>query len=193
MRGHRFNGRQAAGLLAIVLAGSCGLARAAFAESVYKCVGADHAVAYQDHACAGTQAESRVEIAAAPPPSPSPDYGRASHDGSRGFVRTSASARAGIRDRREIVSYECRTANGEVFYRHGACPHQITADVAGTTSRKRSGGGSSSFSVTAEALPRGEVCRRMALAGSIGRAGHERDENVSTYDRNLGRDPCRYF
>jgi len=37
------------------------------------------------------------------------------------------------------------------------------------------------------------VCRRLARAGSIGRAGHERDEIVSTYDRNLGRDPCRRY
>jgi hypothetical protein len=47
--------------------------------------------------------------------------------------------------------------------------------------------------VRSQALPRGEVCRRIAAAGSIGRAGHARDESVSTYDRNLGRDPCRYY
>ena len=46
---------------------------------------------------------------------------------------------------------------------------------------------------TSAPLPRGEACRRMAAAGSIGRAGHARDESVSTYDRNLGRDPCRYY
>jgi hypothetical protein len=46
-------------------------------------------------------------------------------------------------------------------------------------------------SVTAIALPRDEACRRMAAAGSIGRAGREHDERVSTYDRNAGRDPCR--
>ena len=121
-----------------------------------------------------------------------PTIGIISRESTRTYAHASASTHT-IRERREIVSYECRAANGEVFYRHGSCPHQITADGAGTASRKRSGGGSSSVSVTAEALPRGEVCRRMAAAGSIGRAGHERDENVSTYDRNLGRDPCRYF
>jgi len=31
----------------------------------------------------------------------------------------------------------------------------------------------------------------MHRAGAISRAGHEHDEDVSTYDRNLGRDPCR--
>jgi len=192
MRKRRFDGWRAVAMLVMVSASSCGFVRVANAESVYKCVGADGAVAYQDHACAGRQAESHVQIAPPPPPSASPDYGPASRESAPAYPHASASTHA-VRERREIVSYECRAANGEVFYRHGSCPRQIMADGAGTTSRKRSGSGSSSVSVTAEALPRGEVCRRMASAGSIGRAGHERDENVSTYDRNLGRDPCRYF
>lgn len=165
-------------------------ARAAHAESVYKCRNADGTIAYQDHACAAGAAGSQLEIAAPPPAAPSPDYGRDTHD-----VRRSAhAARAthtATRERREAVSYECRAANGELFYRHGACPGRITAD-AGSGKRGR-GGASATYAVTSEALPRDEVCRRIAAAGSIGRAGHARDESVSTYDRNLGRDPCRYY
>ncbi|HEY6984525.1 MAG TPA: DUF4124 domain-containing protein [Rhodanobacteraceae bacterium] len=178
-----------AALLVILLGTTCAFARVAVAESVYRCIGADGAVAYQDRACAGSAAESRVEILPAPPPSSSPDYGHTSREADR-HAHAPSFAHARTQERRETLSFECRAANGEVFYRHGACPRQITAD--GAASRKRSGA-SATFSVTGEALPRSEVCRRMARAGSIGRAGHERDESVSTYDRNLGRDPCRYF
>ncbi|MGH8172496.1 MAG: hypothetical protein ACREPX_05075 [Rhodanobacteraceae bacterium] len=94
-----------------------------------------------------------------------------------------------------MVSYECRAANGELFYRHGACPKQISAksSATGASARTRGASDTQSYSVSAQALPRGEVCRQIARAGSIGRGGHERDENVSTYERNLGRDPCRRY
>jgi hypothetical protein len=101
------------------------------------------------------------------------------------------SARTGV----EVVSYECRAANGELFYRHGACPKQITAKSksSGGNARKRGASDTQTYAVSAQPLARGEVCRQMARAGSIGRAGHERDESVSTYDKNLGRDPCRRY
>ena len=164
-------------------------ARIAHADSVYKCRNADGAIAFQDHACASGAAESQVEIAPAPPVAPSPDYGRDARD-TRRYAHAAASRTAHAPH--EALSYECRAANGEVFYRHGACPGRITASDAGTGKRGR-GSASGSFGVTSEALPRGEVCRRIAAAGSIGRAGHVRDESVSTYDRNLGRDPCRFY
>jgi hypothetical protein len=90
------------------------------------------------------------------------------------------------------VSYECRADNGEVFYRHGACPRTIA--TAGAASRHGARAGEArTAAVTAVPLPRGEACRRIAAAGSIGRAGRARDERVSTYERNAGRDPCRRF
>jgi hypothetical protein len=45
--------------------------------------------------------------------------------------------------------------------------------------------------VSSSRIPRDEACREIHTAGSIGRAGHQHDENVSTYEHNLGRDPCR--
>lgn len=178
---HRETGRYAAA--AMIVCSAFAIARPAQAD-VYKCRGADGAIAFQDHACASSQIESRVEIAPAPPPAASPDYGRTPRRESReASGRTHASTPA----RREALSYECRAANGEVFYRHGTCPGKISAKGA---SRKQAG---ESYAVTAAPLSRSEACRRMASAGSIGRAGRERDETTSTYDRNLGRDPCRYF
>jgi len=175
----------------------CAIVPSVHAEAVYKCSGADGSVAFQDRPCRKTQAESQVEIAPAPAPAPSPEYRLASRSargaGAGAPARTSrqANARAAV----EVLSYECRAANGELFYRHGACPNQITAKARASNgaSRKRSGAEAQTYAVSAQALSRKDVCRRIASAGSIGRAGRERDESVSTYERNLGRDPCRRF
>lgn len=174
----------------MMCAASLGFAHLAHAGSVYKCRSADDLIAFQDHPCSGTQAESRVELQPAPPVSASPDYGLASRE--EGAARTHGlpKVRGQSRDLREPMSYECRAADGEVFYRHGACPKQIGNGGANAKGRSRSGDTAQTFAVSGQALPRSEACRRMAGAG---RSGHERDDHVSTYDRNLGRDPCRYF
>lgn len=182
--------------LAVAIAGLAlaAYARTAHAESVYKCRAADGAIAFQDRPCADARTESVVEIEPPPPLSPSPDYGRASREERGADTRRASSARAGAKPSHDMVSYACHAADGELFYRHGACPKQITAQGgSGGGPRGRSGKATQTVGVSAEALPRAEVCRRLASAGSIGRAGHELDESVSTYDKNLGRDPCRYF
>ena len=164
---------------------------AAHAESVYKCRASDGAIAFQDRPCADAGSQSVVEIVPAPSPAPSPpDDGRASPGNRIVHTRGPSSARAGAKPPRDAVSYACHAANGELFYRHGACPKQIATQGGNAHGRSAKAQG---VGVTAEALPRSEVCRQLARAGAIGRAGHERDESVSTYDRNLGRDPCRYF
>jgi hypothetical protein len=166
------------------------LAGAAFAHAggVYRCRDAGGHLAFQDRPCAAGQEQREVAIAPAPPASPSPDYGLSPPRPAPGARtgrggRTAARQDAGTRARAR--SWECRAADGAVFYRHGGCPHAIAGRAA------RSGRGAGSVPVTAIALPRDEACRRMAAAGSVGRAGREHDERVSTYDRNAGRDPCR--
>lgn len=159
------------------------------AAPVYKCLGADGNVAYQDRPCAATQRQASVELAPAPPPAPSPDYGVAVPAGAaRGVSRgVSRAARA------EPQSYECRAANGEVFYRHSACPKSIAGTRLESAANRRQRGGPESIPVSAVPLSRGEACKRLASAGSIGRRGRERDERVSTYERNQGRDACRRY
>jgi hypothetical protein len=110
---------------------------------------------------------------------PSPDYGVSSPHESRA-TRTRSSAPVP----REAVSFACHAANGETFYRHGSCPKQIALAT---------GKGAKTVGVTAQAMPRADVCRELSRGGSIGRAGHARDESISSYDRNLGRDPCRHL
>jgi hypothetical protein len=193
MHGATFNRCRAAAVGTVIAwATLIGCARSVHAESVYKCRGADGAVAFQDRPCANAQAESLVEIMPAPPPSKSPDYGRASQDARGERSRGTHGSRGNPKERRDVLSYECRAADGEVFYRHTACPKQIAA--SGSSSASSSRGRSAKekgYAVSAQALPRSEVCRRIASGGS--REGHERDDRVPTYDRNLGRDPCRYF
>jgi hypothetical protein len=191
MHGQILNRCRAAAVGAMILWAA--LVGSAHAESVYQCRGADGAVAFQDRPCAGAQAESRVEILPAPPSSPSPDYGLSSRDDRGARTKGAASSRGNSKEHREVVSYECHAANGELFYRHGACPKQIAArdSTSASSSRGRSAKDKQSYAVSAQALSRSEVCRRIASGGA--RDGHERDDRVSTYDRNLGRDPCRYF
>jgi hypothetical protein len=169
-----------------------GCAQYVHAESVYKCRGTDGAVAFQDRPCASAQAESLVEIIPAPPSSKSPDYGRASRDDRGERSRGTQRSRGNPKERRDAQSYECRAADGEVFYRHTACPKQIAASGPLSTSSSRGRSAKEKgYAVSAQTLPRSEACRRIASGGS--REGHERDDRVPTYDRNLGRDPCRYL
>jgi hypothetical protein len=170
--------------IALAAIGFGGFANRAHAESVFRCRGADGAVAFQDRPCADAKAQSIVEIAPAPPVQPSPDYGVASEHEPRA-THTRSSGRAP----HEAVSFACHAANGETFYRHGSCPKQIA--VAGSGGGGKSGKGAKTVGVIAEAMPRADVCRELSRGGSIGRSGHERDESISSYDRNLGRDPCR--
>ena len=163
----------------------------ASAAPVYRCRDAQGHIAYQDRACAATQQQSQIELLPAPPP-PVSAQAEPRH-GAGGDTRHAHSARAPRRGKareREVMSWECRGADGAVFYRHASCPKSIAGARSPAGSRK---GGAKPVAVSATPLPRAEACRQLARAGSIGRNGHEHDETVSTYDRNAGRDPCRRF
>ena len=193
MHGATLNRRRAAAVAAVIAwAALIGCAGSVHAESVYKCRVADGAVAFQDRPCASAQAESLVEIMPAPAPAKSPEYGRVSRADRGDRPRGTPLSRGNPKEHHDAVSYECRAANGELFYRHTACPKQIaTPSSSASSSRGRSAKEKQGYAVSAQALPRSEVCRRIASGGS--REGHERDDRVPTYDHNLGRDPCRYF
>ncbi len=185
-------GRGIAALL-LIIAGTA----TAHADAIYKCRDARGQIAYQDHACANPAQETRIEIASAPPPAASSDYAveAAAHPSRRQAGTRNAMAR---RDHAAPVSYECRAANGEVFYKHSGCPKSITVATAnerhGAKGRSPAARGPATHPVTVSARPlaRAEACKRMASGGSVGRAGREHDDAVSTYDRNAGRDPCRH-
>lgn len=160
------------------------VAAGADAQVVFGCRDAAGHVAYQDQACAAGLRETRIELAKPPPPAPPPDYGVARAARAAGRMRPRRRV-AGAQRESAPVSYECRADDGEVFYRHAGCPHSLRIPAG-------SGKGARSATVSAVPLARSEACRRLAAAGSIGRSGHQHDERVSTYERNAGRDPCRW-
>lgn len=159
------------------------------AGSVYKCIGDDGHIAFQDTACAEGQRQHGVTGLPVDPPQPAATTrpSAPAKAASRGAHR-----RAGGRSAppRVVMSWECRAADGEVFYRHSRCPGSIRPDgIARSGSHPRS----KSIGVTATPISREDACRRLHAAGAIGRDGHARDESVSTYDRNRGQDPCRRY
>ena len=152
----------------------------AVAQSVFKCVDRDGKVAFQDEPCATGQREQPVAIAPAPPSAPSPNYSKPDRDESSPQPRSKAGARQAI-----VYSFECRTGSGALFYRHDHCPASI--DRSGLIGGRRS---ATREKVRATRIPRLDACRGMR---TVGRDGREFDDAPSTYDRNLGRDPCRRY
>jgi hypothetical protein len=176
-------------LTGLLLLGLIGGVRA---ESVYKCVDAHGAIAYQAQTCdASRQRQSVIDIAPPPPLAPAPHYVLARQD------EQAARPLRGAREHapREMA-YECRVSDGRIFYRLGTCPHSLGADAgAGSKSKRGKGGGTrgagAAVHVASRQIPREQACHEIHRAGAIGRDGHEFDERVSTYERDLGHDPCR--
>ena len=163
------------------------------AESVYKCIDANGDIAYQQVSCAARQRQSTIAIATAPRYAPSPHYVLArQNEEAAPRSRVAAHERAP-----QETAFECRTSDGRVFYRLSACPHSIAGETSaaggkshrGKPGSARNSGGSAQ--VSGRRVARDEACREIHRAGAIGRDGHEFDEHVSTYEHNLGHDPCK--
>lgn len=176
------------------------LASDARAASIYKCVAADGGLTFRDTPCATDARQTKLNLAGLPLIDP----GASRHQVAR---RTTASPthsrtrhrRDRVRQRATPMSWECRAADGEVFYRHTRCPGSVPGDGVvrwqdgGGTSGKRSRRRRNAWgavSVHGVKIPRAEACRRIHSAGASVRDGHQRDAHVSTYDRLIGRGPC---
>ncbi len=148
--------------------------------SIFKCADRDNHVAFQDKPCASGLREQRVIIDPAPPPGSSPDYSRTSPRDGPVKQRTKSGSRRQI-----VYSFECRTKSGALFYRHNRCPASI--DRRGLMGGRS---GAPPEAVRAQRIERLDACRGLR---TVGRDGREFDEVPSTYERNLGRDPCRNY
>ena len=149
-------------------------------QAIFKCIDAEGSIAFQAIPCLRGAREQRITLAPAPPPSASPDYVRTTPARTRD-ERVAQSAQR----EKPVQSYECRTRSGMLFYRHDRCPSSV---ARGSTDGGKHGGVREP--VRAQRIPRLEACRGMR---SVARDGREFDDDVSTYDRNLGRDPCRRY
>jgi hypothetical protein len=162
------------------------LAAGVRAESVYKCVGGD-VIAYQSKPCADMSRATVIDIAPAPAFAPSPTYAISKpHKETASFTKRNMHA-----ERKPIKNaFECRGSDGTVFYRLGHCPRSVAGDA-----QDRHGGAKAnaakSVSISGHPVSRDEACAEMRRAGAIGRKGHEFDESISTYDRNIGNGPCK--
>jgi hypothetical protein len=152
------------------------------ATTVYKCTDASGAVSFQSMACAATQRATAIELAPVPPAAPSPQYAVDTVRAMPMRRREGHVARA-----KAEMAYECRTSDGNVFYRLGHCPHS----VGEKSDDHRGKSATHSASVTSHPVTREMACSEMRRVGAAGRKGHEFDESISTYDRNLGNDPCK--
>jgi hypothetical protein len=172
----------------------------AHAASVYRCAGAHGQVAFQDTPCTAQARQRKLDV------KPQPLIGTPGEHAARvaAMPRNRSAARSRKKTGRTThakpaMSWECRADDGEVFYRHARCPGSVPGD--GTVrsgyaeklshSRTRSRQGAwGRVPVHGTKISRAEACRRIHSAGAAGRDGHARDENVSTYDHLMGRDPC---
>jgi len=176
------------------------------AQSIFKCVDAGGGVSFQATACpSGTTqrdvtirndqstpdpAEAAGKLSATEPPAINP----------RGLYVDKAPYRApqpgAVYTPPVAESYECKTGDGRVFYQHTPCPGTISTTTPTWTNCTGSRCQTLSPSlpqtaVTSRQVSREEACQKMNRAGAIGRDGHNLDQRASTYDKNLGRDPCR--
>jgi hypothetical protein len=187
----------------------------AAAATVYKCTDGKEHIAYQATPCAAHLVSRTMNLKPAPPAAAAAippaatqtraGRGHASTTRKSEATRQSAASRKSITPRKSRAprataaqemqdqSWECRIGNGEVFYQHAPCPAAAVAshEQRHAATRGRSKGAAQLTPVSGRPLPRAEACRRIHAPSASGRAGHERDEDVSSYERSLGRDPCR--
>lgn len=149
------------------------------AATVFRCVGKDGTVAFQDHACLAGGKQTVFDIVSHDPPvlivsATNEKTGKSARPRQMSYSRPRAT---------QPTSWECRTPTGMVFYRHSRCPASLVDGTDGNGRSRR-------VMVSSQGMDRREACRRMRNGA---RNGSQFDDKMSTYERNLGRDTCRNY
>jgi Domain of unknown function (DUF4124) len=162
------------------------------AQTIYKCTDERGAIAYQSAPCADAQREQRIEITPAPVVASAPEYRLAQSKPAPRSTRRQSAPRveAGAKAR----SYECRVANGDVFYRHTPCPKSLHAERNKDKTPRNSGKPETDpLRVTGRSIPRAQACKQMHSPTARAHPGRSEDDNGDPYDKLVGRDPCHGF
>lgn len=161
-------------------------------EVVFKCLGPSGSHTYQDFPCPGAQEVIKVEHRS---------LGESLAEATIRDYRNSAPRQAAARNVTPTPpatspqpSFECRAADGSVFYRHDGCP----SFIPGTRRVYFSRGTELDYynevlfvPVDSRPVTRRSACSTIYGSSSSSRTGSNLDQRYSTYERNLGRDPCR--
>ena len=176
----------------LLLATCLAFSSAANAQTIYKCVDAQNRIAFQQTPCESGKRESEVAIKPLPPPPPASSTVAPSRKISSFTEDLVANIkRAPKSSQQQSVpveqSYECTFVHGgkEVFYQHSPCPEEIYQGSTPVVNNGRRGYRPYYLLVTGKPVPRAVACKNMRSAG---RSGRKYDQQISTYDRNLGRD-----
>jgi hypothetical protein len=128
-------------LLLFSLLALVAVAAPAHALTIYKCTNPDGSVAFQDKPCAaharGTEFALRADPVVQAPPSASSVASSSRSGKSRDTAasrrrKVSAShghTRTPVVSVESDASWECRAANGDVFYQHTPCPSAIAGNI----------------------------------------------------------------
>jgi hypothetical protein len=164
----------------------------AVARDMYVCEGANGTKVFSESPC-GTGSKA-VRMREAPTVGDSPAIREAAAQALKEReAAAKAAAEAANRPREVFVAptpeaYQCRVANGEVFYQHSRCPANVTVL---TTSWLGSRAITNEAFAPVEAVPvsKSYACTQIRAGGGP-EGGHRRDEWYSSYDRRQRLDPC---
>lgn len=157
--------------------------------AVHRCVGADGHVRFQDRPCAEGEDADSIELKPEPPPAAAAPPPKAADAALPTAVPVPVlSPIPAPKLEAGPVSWRCEVENGEVYFRHDACPPQISEPVALVNAAGESYAAVLAHAVRAVQVSRREACRQIARGG---RFGAERDQRAEPYDKLAGRDPCR--
>jgi hypothetical protein len=125
------------GVLALLLL-CCGAAGTAHAPSIYKCVAADGRLAFRDTPCATDARQTKLNMTGLPLMDPdAPRHTVATRTPRSPAHHRTRRASASKHEHKQAMSWECRAADGEVFYRHTRCPGSVPGDGVGSMAGRR--------------------------------------------------------
>ena len=173
------------------------------AQTVFKCVDAHGNVSYQGKPCPLAATQTQMELSGENAKLAAPNA--AAPKGTRAAAQTPADSSAPVppagsataataadspSSNAAAESWQCTASDGEVFYRHDACPGTITTTITQVCGKRGCFDQTNIAQVSAKAIPREEACSQINARMVSDRAGHQHDQTVSTYEHDLGHDPC---